>query len=679
MGITQEKGLDREKSDQFELLLSAYDSNGNSVEKDDTLKFIVTDKNDNSPIFNEATLYQKVQEDVTKNTNVFGISATDLDSDDDDNNKVKYFKVPNSEKPTGNRFKVNTLGQVQVIGDLDAELVPKVTFEVYAKDNDGRDGGLQSPNQVVTVEILDANDHAPVFLNTPYKLLNLSELAIVGEKVFEFEATDADKGLNSMVTFKIKSGNDKGFFTIKSSSTGSGKSYGQVYLNNALDFESYQRSFHLTIVGYNANATNADVIDFQSETGLRIVVKDENEPPVFINGPYKSQIEENDLNKDLVPKIEVKDEDFGGQKVTLTLGNNDEGWFKINSDTGIVSTLKPLDREHKSVDSETSIYILQVIATDPMGLQSHLDYAVEILDVNDNAPMPFGNGWTATVCSAYPDEMTEVNVTRLTAQDFDSKTNGPPFKFSFPPNSIFDLETRDGVSVQVITTPTKLRRSGKNLYEEEITIIDATAPRLTGSGTLTVNVCRCNEGEIHCSNDQVSPGGFNFLILVAILAVLLIIIIIIAMLAISRNNKSGQEKDMLLYDEDDVRDGLQPYHDEGGGEEDNDNYELGVLQPMDIAALNRKMIPQAMQKSFDPDSNVEEYIENAMKQADSDPTAPPFDSLLVFDYEGQGSDAGSLSSINSGTTDGSQNYDYLNDWGPRFNKIADMYGGNDSE
>jgi len=488
--ITQEKGLDREKSDQFELLLSAYDSNGNSVEKDDTLKFIVTDKNDNSPIFNEATLYQKVQEDVTKNTNVFGISATDLDSDDDDNNKVKYFKVPNSEKPTGNRFKVNTLGQVQVIGDLDAELVPKVTFEVYAKDNDGRDGGLQSPNQVVTVEILDANDHAPVFLNIPYKLLNLSELASVGEKVFEFEATDADKGLNSMVTFKIKSGNDKGFFTIKSSSTGSGKSYGQVYLNNALDFESYQRSFHLTIVGYNANATNADVIDFQSETDLRIEVKDENEPPVFINGPYKSQIEENDLNKDLVPKIEVKDEDFGGQKVTLTLGNNDEGWFKINSDTGIVSTLKPLDREHKSVDSETSIYILQVIATDPMGLQSHLDYAVEILDVNDNAPMPFGNGWTATVCSAYPDEMTEVNVTRLTAQDFDSKTNGPPFKFSFPPNSIFDLETRDGVSVQVITTPTKLRRSGKNLYEEEITIIDATAPRLTGSGTLTVNVCR---------------------------------------------------------------------------------------------------------------------------------------------------------------------------------------------
>jgi hypothetical protein len=48
------------------------------------------------------------------------------------------------------------------------------------------------------------------------------------------------------------------------------------------------------------------------------------------------------------------------------------------------------------------------------------------------------------------------------------------------------------------------------------------------------------------------------------------------------------------------------------------------------------------------DVNVENFIEEHKKRADVDPSAPPFDDLRNYAYEGGGSTAGSLSSLGSG-------------------------------
>ena len=68
-----------------------------------------------------------------------------------------------------------------------------------------------------------------------------------------------------------------------------------------------------------------------------------------------------------------------------------------------------------------------------------------------------------------------------------------------------------------------------------------------------------------------------------------------------------------------------------------------------------------------------------MDDADNDGGAPPHDNVCEFVYEGGGSDVGSLSSLQTSSGSDEQDYDYLCDWGPKFAKLANMYGGDEED
>jgi len=75
------------------------------------------------------------------------LQATDADSSYQDNNVVRFTYKGNEQPPSSDgraRFEVSEQGVVSVVGSLDAELEPTVTFEVEAKD--GLPGGLGTCN-----------------------------------------------------------------------------------------------------------------------------------------------------------------------------------------------------------------------------------------------------------------------------------------------------------------------------------------------------------------------------------------------------------------------------------------------------------------------------------------------------------------------------------------------------
>lgn len=693
--IYQVEPLDREAKPQYDITAKSFDKNNEPTEEDVSFKVIVTDINDEKPVFDESTLTGTIEEGHDKGADSLSfmrIQASDKDTGyrGDVRYSIKAYSDTPSPTSTGNRFSIDSItGNVKLMGDLDYESDREVRFMVVATDGGGRtDVATFSTEKEVVVRVTDSNDHAPVI--DPLADKSLSEVSKLNTPLYNIYASDEDEDVNKKVYFEIISGNAGGTFTIVSKPSDTGKSMGQLMLLKNLDFESGVTKYTLNIKAYNKEASNADA--YSSTAPLKITVIDANEPPIFTNTPYSGVVTEGVVVEEPIPVVTVSavDKDFGGnQSVTFSL-SDPENWFQVDPILGYVSLGKKVDREAQSV--ENGVYELKVVATDNYDNGAHESGSeiifITIIDINDNPPMP---DWgqdsdTAVICEKPVNETVKF----ITATDPDSAVNGPKFNYRFDDsvdNSLWGFEEVNDLSQKVVAKFSDYGlSSGSATVALIFTITDSGTVPQTGTATLTVTVCKCgDDGRTQCSG--ATAAGFPVAIIIAIIAVILLIaILVFAVVAYRRRQDAMILKEPFFDDEDDIRETVQVYQEECG-EEDQDAYDLSALRAPLMAPPNqpvRKEIVPIQQASRPPRTNPPDDIGNIIGEAkdiaDGDPSAPPFDSLLVFDYEGAGSDAGSLSSINTATTDGSVDYDYLNEWGPRFKRLADMYNdGSESE
>lgn len=155
-------------------------------------------------------------------------------------------------------------------------------------------------------------------------------------------------------------------------------------------------------------------------------------------------------------------------------------------------------------------------------------------------------------------------------------------------------------------------------------------------------------------------------------------VIVVLYMGVQRQKK----KETLMTSKEDIRDNVIHYDDEGGGEEDTHAFDISTLR--NPKAIKDKLyrrdvkpeaasVPQPLAASQNSE-DLQKFISQRLQAHNSDSSAPPYDSLATYAYEGEGSVAESLSSIGSLNGETEEYYNCLNEWGPHFKTLAGIFG-----
>uniref|UniRef100_A0A803WDX6 Cadherin EGF LAG seven-pass G-type receptor 1 n=1 Tax=Ficedula albicollis TaxID=59894 RepID=A0A803WDX6_FICAL len=433
----------------------------------------VVDVNDNAPIFVSTPFQATVLENVPLGYSVLHIQAVDADSGE--NARLEY-KLIEMAPSTGGApvagdsafpFQINnSTGWITVAAELDRETVENYHFGVEARDHGVP---VMTSSASVSITVLDVNDNNPTFTEKVYHL-RLNEDAAVGSSVLTLTAVDRD--VNSVVTYQITSGNTRNRFAITSQSGG-----GLITLALPLDYKQ-ERQYVLTVTA--SDGTRFDTVQ------VFINVTDANtHRPVFQSSHYTVSVSEDKPIGTSIVTISATDEDTGeNARITYILDDNIPQ-FRIDPDTGTITTLMELDYE------DQASYTLAITAHDNgIPQKSDTTYVeILILDANDNAPRFLRDRYQGSV---FEDVPLSTSVLQLSATDRDSGLNGRllyTFQGGDDGDGDFYIEPTSGV----IRTLRKLDRENVAVYSLRAFAVDRGSPPLKASVDIQVTVLDIND------------------------------------------------------------------------------------------------------------------------------------------------------------------------------------------
>ncbi|KAL3289462.1 hypothetical protein HHI36_022884 [Cryptolaemus montrouzieri] len=459
--ITLGRPLDYETVPDYSLTVIVRNKEGLSTST--TLKINIKDVNDEMPTFIDLLKGSVVENDVT------GAIAMQVKADDRDgtspNNLVKYELLTYTDL-----FEIDEeTGHIRAKIEFDRE--SESVYHVQVRAYDGAPSALKKnstePNSAVQtfqISIEDKNDNAPVFQQSPYIVHNISESSDIYSIVVEVQAVDKDTA--SLITYKIVDGNVGDAFLIESTT-------GRIKVKNKLDYEKIE-SYNLTVMAHDGM--------FNDTTKVLIYILNENdEPPVFEDYNKDIEIIEERTYDFCVLSLTAYDPDIKNrsenQKITYEVENE---FLKVDPN-GCLTIIKPLDRDLPNGTPKVQAYVIAYDSFGPTPLKSFAEINFHLTDINDNAPF-----LNVTEVVWYENQKPGL-ITVLSADDYDSEANGPPFSFLMDESADqtlrekFEVESKGALYAKV-----QFDREERKYYDVPIAITDHGAPSLTGISILRV-------------------------------------------------------------------------------------------------------------------------------------------------------------------------------------------------
>uniref|UniRef100_A0A8C1WWI1 Cadherin-12 n=1 Tax=Cyprinus carpio TaxID=7962 RepID=A0A8C1WWI1_CYPCA len=668
------RSLDREEKPYYTLRAQAVDVETNRpLEPESEFVIKVQDINDNEPKFLEGPYTASVPEMSPVGTYVMKVTATDADDPTYGNSARVVYSILHGQP----YFSVDPKTGVirTALPNMDREVKELYQVLIQAKDMGGQLGGLAGTT-TINITLSDVNDNPPRFSKSIFHL-RVPESSAVGSAVGRIKAHDLDIGKNAEVEYNIVPGDGGAMFDI---TTNEHNQEGIIMLKKPLDYET-KKAYTFKVEASNAHLDPRfhNFGPFKDTATVKINVLDVDEPPVFSKPSYAMDVYEDTPQGTIIGAVTAQDLDAGNSPVRYSIDwkSDLDSFFDIDPVRGTISTNELLDRESIA---QHNISVVATKVNNPV-LTSRVAVTVHVLDINEFPPelaMPY----ETFVCeSAKVGQVIQV----ISARDQDLPQAGQRFSFKSPQEGVktknFTIRDFGNNTAGVVTLRGGFKRRSQEIYHLPVVIEDGGLQMLSSTGTLTIRVCGCDtDGSLlTCSAEAIFlPVGLSTGALIAILVCIVILLVIMVLYVGVRRQK---KKETLMTSKEDIRDNVIHYDDEGGGEEDTHAFDMGTLRNPKVIKENlfrRDVKPElglcprrpiASQNSAD----ISNFISQRLQEHDGDTSAPPYDSLATYAYEGEGSVADSLSSIESLKGEMEEDYDYLNEWGPRFKTLAGIF------